>query len=914
MDTIRSGLNLDKNQDIDVDCDAFSFIISYDEDTPHKRSAIKRLLLHFGTDWTSVTFPPIAAAIQTAKTGNQDSLFGSEHSKSCVEGINDALHLSEVLIIDTPVKIALHASCKQAIKVNIEKMGFAVRLSSSFGICFDHQKSTNKPPYGRIIDAILDSSHIGPLKKHVIHIGNVGMRHPIRTVQHMDPGNARCHLQQMFKLIQEVRLHGIVVETTQLDIAYNIKFYDLLQFSSTKLTNTMPQPKKMSRPSVLSNLSPDVWPIHNLVTKEGGGLETDRLQKGTLRVKRPKIDRSQLTTVLEGDMEEDHNLGDQLGDDTFVALLRRIYSCYEENTSTCQKLVMNLFAIHSVKFYSTLAHFLSPYKQHLPIDRSTMNRLHSCSMIKLQRFLNVLESLSKDSIGQLCEHGIHARIEVSVRPGIQNDTTSTNGATLRPYGHLVDILSHVFAGIHDVLNHHKYKINLETLSPRRVYSECLFLARTVRSFVNLRAETPFDKVYTDAKKHCWLRAVMCLIMTKVGYAHDFKLTKIKQWLSSQYYFDPGEIGHSLENGLPLRILTNQNACEDQSRSALLSPSHNLIQYLSEHLKKINLTANGVDIIITMVCKNNPNYRFAYQQLSLLDKLRMAQHLNNTILPNLGNLLSHPKNGNNPDIDTRDQAREESHQDELFVSDWYNQHHQHIDDNWTTSHLHLLHQYNSQHGLRFRSVRDNTNPVMLVMESLYLFSKMFDPRYPTFLFQLFHYIELCHERSLKLPCMMTTTSLYLQPLPQHSKSLISRLHNFLQFSSDKHVFLREVCSELKITPPHISTETMITSLCEHYLYPCLWANYDVLFCQSGNQSHLYGSVDARTEEQLKNLNFLLHHSSNKVFVHRLPSSDPTVTKFYRSIDELYISIKKPSQLLTSHHHQNLRVATQGGLAR
>ena len=109
---------------------------------------------------------------------------------------------------------------------------------------------------------------------------------------------------------------------------------------------------------------------------------------------------------------------------------------------------------------------------------------------------------------------------------------------------MVDILSHVFAGIHDVLNHHKYKINLETLSPRRVYSESLFLARTVRSFVNLRAETPFDKVYTDAKKHCWLRAVMCLIMTKVGYAHDFKLTKIKQWLSSQYYFDPGEIGHS----------------------------------------------------------------------------------------------------------------------------------------------------------------------------------------------------------------------------------------------------------------------------------------------------------------------------------------------------------------------------------
>ena len=155
LECIKSGLNLDKNHDITVDCDAFSFIISYDEDNIQTRSAIQRLLLHFGSHWSTVTFPPVAAAIQTARTGNNDSLFGSHHSKSCLDDIKSVLHLSEVLIIDCPVKIALHQSCKEAVKRSIAKMGFDVSLSSSYGICFDHQKSTNKPSFGVVIDARL---------------------------------------------------------------------------------------------------------------------------------------------------------------------------------------------------------------------------------------------------------------------------------------------------------------------------------------------------------------------------------------------------------------------------------------------------------------------------------------------------------------------------------------------------------------------------------------------------------------------------------------------------------------------------------------------------------------------------------------------------------------------------------------
>jgi hypothetical protein len=64
-----------------------------------------------------------------------------------------------------------------------------------------------------------------------------------------------------------------------------------------------------------------------LVPEGGGGLASERLQKGTLRVKRPKLDTSRLVTVLEGGLEDDHYLVDVYRDDKFVALMRRIYSC-----------------------------------------------------------------------------------------------------------------------------------------------------------------------------------------------------------------------------------------------------------------------------------------------------------------------------------------------------------------------------------------------------------------------------------------------------------------------------------------------------------------------------------------------------------------------------------------------------------
>jgi hypothetical protein len=113
---------------------------------------------------------------------------------------------------------------------------------------------------------------------------------------------------------------------------------------------------------------------------------------------------------------------------------------------------------------------------------------------------------------------------------------------------------------------------------------------------------------------------MCLILTKIGYAHDFKFLKLQHWLKSDNYFDPRQIGQSIERGVPLRLTTTQELKTGEPRSMPISASHPWIQYLSEQLKNIEMSDEGVNIIVKMVCMGNATYRLMYQSLSMSDKL------------------------------------------------------------------------------------------------------------------------------------------------------------------------------------------------------------------------------------------------------------------------------------------------------
>jgi hypothetical protein len=69
-----------------------------------------------------------------------------------------------------------------------------------------------------------------------------------------------------------------------------------------------------------------------LVCQEGGGLASEIEQKGTLRVKNIQLEKTKIITVLEGDQSDDDSDGPMDGNNAFMQVLRKIYSCALEGS------------------------------------------------------------------------------------------------------------------------------------------------------------------------------------------------------------------------------------------------------------------------------------------------------------------------------------------------------------------------------------------------------------------------------------------------------------------------------------------------------------------------------------------------------------------------------------------------------
>jgi hypothetical protein len=506
-------------------------------------------------------------------------------------------------------------------------------------------------------------------------------------------------------------------------------------------------------------------------------------------------------------------------------------------------------------------------------------------MIKLQRYLEAMEEVSQTSLHQLSTHGIHARIEISIRPGVVNDSQA-GGPLLRSKGHMIDLLSHVFAGLFDVLNNRRFKVHLTALSPRTIHSETLFLLRTVHELVKMRSETKFDDIY-DSRVHLWLRAVMSLIMTKIGFGHHFKMRFIKEWLLSSNRFDPGGIGHALETNSVIGLKLSPSPPLVSISSGEISSSF-LMQALKKELMELGLSHGAINILTDMVKMEEPTHRLIYQQISLLDKLKLAQGLNCFVIPNLtSNYYSSPST-------------------DYFMGSDSNAGYNSIDENPHQFGLHPLHGAMPMSGSGMKTFHlENTSPAMSIIIHLTDFSKLFDPASPTYLLQLFHYIELCHERSMVLPFVgQELNHRPLKPFPDTSNYLKSRYINFTKSSPDPNmlpIFLTDVMSRLGLSynsdPEHptISPLLLIKHICQEYLFPCASAQYNLLsnvFPESSHDEFFEASV----HQQLSHLNHLVHHSVNEVFVERLPYHDLSVVKYYRSIDQKCVLIKKPQEIL------------------
>jgi hypothetical protein len=161
--------------------------------TTDKVKTIEDFLYLFGTNMT------FSCGLPNNVTGSnkEDSVFSCNGSKS--QHIRKTYQGQEMLVVDTPMKIALHKSCKENLIFNLREEGVFLTKCNSEGLCFNTQASANKPTYSAIVKASIKSCYVDELEEHYMHIADFGMK------MNIDPGSKKCSLRNFFNKISVMR-------------------------------------------------------------------------------------------------------------------------------------------------------------------------------------------------------------------------------------------------------------------------------------------------------------------------------------------------------------------------------------------------------------------------------------------------------------------------------------------------------------------------------------------------------------------------------------------------------------------------------------------------------------------------------------------------------------------------------------
>ena len=293
---ISDNIQMPTEKQITADCDAFSFVIVADTMEPDVKKAIIQFLYVFGTSLSSISIPSVAVA-----AGKPDSIFGSSRNKGCqhLESkiIGSKFMSEESLVISSPVKLAIHYTCRESLisKLCNYPQQFPMEISTNMDICFNQNNAANKPSYGVLVDAILDSCFVRGINKYVLHVADIGTRFLIECED-----NGACPIQNMFHEVNKMRdMQGVSVEMTQLDIAFNIPT------TKKSLIQCLHEHSHVNREQehhyVTDSMSVDVWPLHTIQIKNE---KVDCKQRGSVRLKQKKWTKPKTIKIYENNKKK----------------------------------------------------------------------------------------------------------------------------------------------------------------------------------------------------------------------------------------------------------------------------------------------------------------------------------------------------------------------------------------------------------------------------------------------------------------------------------------------------------------------------------------------------------------------------------------------------------------------------------
>jgi hypothetical protein len=200
---------------------------------------------------------------------------------------------------------------------------------------------------------------------------------------------------------------------------------------------------------VTDSMSSEIWPLHTIKIKNE---KVDSKQIGSVRLKQKKWrNPKKIKMPLLHEYHNKDKSSDSTYDSTFipspiilpnVTLLEVYHDSCNDNTSP-DHIEFDAKSIYSVKFYSTISHHVTQRRNQVPHTFNQMNNLPQSSMVYLTRFFNLMLKHSGGAMKHVHDHGICARLEVSVRP----NGMSSIGDSIRCHGHFIDVLAQIHVAI-----------------------------------------------------------------------------------------------------------------------------------------------------------------------------------------------------------------------------------------------------------------------------------------------------------------------------------------------------------------------------------------------------------------------------------------------------------------------------------
>lgn len=828
-------------KDISIDYDAMSFEIStqgyLDE---RKKIALKSFLFCFGSRLSKIGIPHMAVG---ARKG--DSIFGC--SRNQCQHLSSKYQSEEIIIIETPVKIALHKSCKVKILNYLRDKHCIMSPSANPDICFDPNIAANKPTFGLIVDAIVESCFVN--NENFIHVADIGMKIPIHdkiytTENHLTGPSL---IDDLFNSVKQLREH-FDVQLLQVDIAFTLQ-YPKNHFAQISCERKKKMDPSQVNRSVFYKSKLENFSIHTTEYARKKNKKFAIIDRGTVRISKTDWATSPTCKILISSAEDDDNEFDQCTDFDFI---RNAYQSSTNTRTTTRELAINAYNIYSGKFYSTVAHAILQTRSSIPLSPITMGYLEDRSFRQLQQMVvNIYKSFSRGAT-YATETGIGWRSEISIRPSHHEFDHQ-----LRFHGHLNDILVHVYLALHDSFKG-VYKMHCEMVSIPPVQSKILTLIHQLEPYLKRRGSRPFNQVYNQ-KMVSWLKAYMSLILLSAGYAPSYKTVYITSWINEDNAFDPFK---------QIPQLIKNNSTHIQNNHAITNVEE--IRGISEKLRIILTKYFSNETVIHLMAyveefTNSTNPLQCYQHLSLVEKLSFTS--------------------NNDDIISQLSINNEQPEDIQIPKDASGQIYNKEEDPWEfvmtnnpESELVML-QAPSKVRLDY-----TTNPTASAIQSLSSLANYSDSTNSVFMYHLSEFILKCHEHSLVLPCQLHPLKNFKDhqddtKLASAYKSLTGKDSKF------SNVRLRVLCSNLDVTirGPNLSNDTYIQCLCFLYHFPCHGVKFDI-------------KTEMRNNIAQK-MNAFINDIFSRDIVFNIPNENSVGhMSFYRNIDKLKISILRRDHLI------------------